>query len=92
MFQVTLLDAFRNEDNCTAWDFVRSVVDAVGTLLVNNIPASTAFSKFAVRLVRPAFQKVGWDPRPTDTHLDKLLRTTLISMVGFLISFWNLVI
>ena len=40
------------------------------------------FAAFAASLVKPAAARVGWDARPDDGHLGKLLRATLVNLLA----------
>jgi hypothetical protein len=44
-------------------------------------PGYSAFLAFGKRAVLNGLSKVGWDPRESDGHTDKLLRTTLIGLL-----------
>lgn len=40
--------------------------------------AYASFSRFASKIVKSAFDKVGWDALPTDGHSQKILRSTIV--------------
>ena len=85
---VDILRGMEDEDSSVVWDAIAMVLSAL-YLLMQSIggPAFDAFVAFGKKFVLSAFQKVSWDGLPTDSHSQKLLRSTVI---GLLDTFaWN---
>jgi aminopeptidase N len=61
--------------------------DVIGKLdaiddLARDAPVRGSFRRYAVQLLRPAFDRVGWDTRADDTNQTVLLRAALIEALG----------
>jgi len=50
--------------------------------LARDAPIRSAFRRYAVQLLRPAFERVGWDARADDNNQTVLLRAALIEALG----------
>jgi len=66
----------------TVWEALGQVLMGLDKILLQSPSLRSHFSQFASRLVKPAAQRVGWNPKDSDGHLGKLLRATLISLLG----------
>jgi len=69
------------EPTLVVWSDVVAKLGAIDDL-ARRAPVRTAFRRYAVHLLRPAFDRVGWDARPQDTNQTVLLRATLIGALG----------
>jgi puromycin-sensitive aminopeptidase len=79
---VNLLRAFENEDNFSVWAAMQGVLLGLNSLMEQvGGDAYTSFKAFGARIVKSAVDKFGWVHRATDDHSDKLLRTTVISLL-----------
>ena len=60
------------------------VIDKLDAIddLARDAPMRSAFRRYAVQLLRPAFERVGWDARPDDNNQTVLLRAALIEALG----------
>ena len=78
---LALVTAYRNESDASVW---RDLAANLGDLdtLVSRAPSRAAFQRFARDLFRPAAQRMGWEARPGEGHLDALLRSTVLSQAG----------
>ena len=77
-----LLKAYRNEDNATVWDVIAMVLSSLNAVLKMNEDLAAKFEVFASSIILPAFEKVGWTPKPEDGHLDKMKRSTLVGLLS----------
>ena len=79
---VDLLRAYDGEDNYTVWSAIDGVLLGL-QLLMEQIggPAFEAFNAFAQRIVRSALHRVGWVGDAGEKHTDKLMRSTVLSLV-----------
>ena len=50
--------------------------------LYNGLPQQTAFREYARGVLRPLFQRVGWDARPGESDNTKILRTDLVAALN----------
>ena len=69
------------ESTLVVWSDVVAKLYAIDDL-ARRAPVRTAFRRHALHLLRPAFDRVGWDARPQDTNQTVLLRATLIGALG----------
>ena len=78
---LSLAAAYENEDDASVWSDLATNLRDVETLIASQ-PYHEAFRSFARDLLRPAAQRIGWEARPGEGHLDALLRSTVLSQVG----------
>jgi aminopeptidase N len=50
--------------------------------LQRNQPGRAAFRAWAIQLVRPQLQRLGWEPKSNEPATDTLLRNSVISLLG----------
>ena len=80
----TLLDltsAYRGEDDATGWRMIADSLHDFETL-VSQEPYLGRFDGYVRDLVRPAGQRVGWEPKANEGHLDALKRSTVLYALG----------
>eukprot|EP01036_Dinobryon_divergens_P046421 gene46421-62085_t len=85
---VDLLRAFDTEDNSTVWSAVDGVLNGLD-LLMEQVggEAYDAFRTFVRKIVRNAFDRVGWSSSSSgvdgveEGHTDKLMRVTILGLV-----------
>jgi hypothetical protein len=73
---------FPHDLRSTVWKALEQVLVGLDKLLITVPAIHKHFAAFASKLVKPAAQKVGWDPRPDDGHLGKILRATFIGLLS----------
>ena len=79
---VNLLRAFVNEDNFSVWGAIQGVLLGLHSLMEQvGGDAYTAYLGFGASIVKRALDTFGWEHKVTDDHSDKLLRTTVISLL-----------
>ncbi len=79
---ITILKAFTDEDNSIVWSAISGVLNALNILLEEiGGEKYTSFLSFAKSCVMNALNRIGWDPKPTDGHTDKLTRSTILGLV-----------
>lgn len=76
-----LANAYRNEEEFAVW------ADLVGSLravdmLVAQESVSEEYRALARDILRPVVRKMGWDPVPGESHLNAMLRNTVIGGLG----------
>ena len=79
---VRILSSFENEDNSTVWSAIEGVLSGLSVLMeeVGGEPLAL-FRAMAARMVKKSLNTTGWEPKPTDGHVEKLLRTTVIDLL-----------
>eukprot|EP00602_Paraphysomonas_sp_CaronLab_P000533 CAMPEP_0185021724 /NCGR_PEP_ID=MMETSP1103-20130426/4412_1 /TAXON_ID=36769 /ORGANISM="Paraphysomonas bandaiensis, Strain Caron Lab Isolate" /LENGTH=825 /DNA_ID=CAMNT_0027553425 /DNA_START=132 /DNA_END=2609 /DNA_ORIENTATION=+ len=79
---VRLLRAFEHEDNFTVWSAIQGVLLGLHAMMEQvGGDAYLSYCSFGTRIVKNALSVLGWEHLPTDDHSDKLLRTTVISLL-----------
>ncbi|KAM8947367.1 puromycin-sensitive aminopeptidase [Pelodytes ibericus] len=76
-----VMEAFVNEPNYTVWNDLSSNLGVLSTLL-----SHTEFHEEIQGFIRDVFspigQRLGWDPKPGEGHLDALLRGLVLGRLG----------
>ena len=70
-----------NEDNAAVWGDIASNLRGLEGLLI-DAPFLEQYRAFARGLFTKIVEKVGWDAKPGEGHLDALLRSTVIGQHG----------
>ena len=78
---LSLAEAYKGEDNSTVWSDLSANLRGLENLLVNE-PYLPKFQSFARGLFQGIVQRVGWDARPGEGHLDSILRGTVLGQMG----------
>nr|XP_058942457.1 puromycin-sensitive aminopeptidase-like [Pocillopora verrucosa] len=76
-----LAEQFSNETNYTVWNDLTSNMSSLSKLL-QNTGFYSSFQAFCVKLYENIAQKVGWDPKVGEGHLDALLRGLVLGCMG----------
>jgi len=76
-----LTSAYRGEDDATAWRMIADSLHDFETL-VSHEPYLERFDGYVRDLLRPAGQRIGWEPSADEGHLDALKRTTVLYALG----------
>ena len=76
-----MLDALNGETNIAVWQDTLSHLKTLDQL-TRGSASRPAFRAFARGLVRPEFERLGWDAKPDESFLDTLLRPRLIAALG----------
>jgi len=75
-----LLRAYENEDNMAVWDAIEQVLGGLSTLLRGEDKLNEQFTKFAARLIKKQAERLGWEDKPGEGHLDNLSRSILVRL------------
>lgn len=78
-----LIDAYRTENNYTVWSSISNSISKLKGIL-SQTEVKTKFNSYGVHLFAPVAEKLGWDSKPNESHLDTLLRSLVL---GKLIAF-----
>ncbi|CAM9875213.1 unnamed protein product, partial [Discosporangium mesarthrocarpum] len=79
---VHLLPAFKNEDNSTVWMAIEGVLVGLDKVLIADEVMHKRFTDMVAKLLAPVAKRVGWNPSRRDGHSGKLLRATVIGLLG----------
>lgn len=77
-----LLAACKDDDSYVVWSMVADVLKALGKLLLDDDELHGLFDKFAESVLAGAAVRCGWDPKASDGHLGKMLRSVLVGLQG----------
>ena len=78
---LSLAEAYVNEDDSSVWNDLSANLRGMESLLFEEA-CLPQFERFARGLFQRIVQRVGWDARPGEGHLDSLLRSTVLSQIG----------
>lgn len=78
-----LIQAYQNENNYTVWASITNCLVKL-QILISHTEYKNAFDDYACKLYLPIAEKLGWDAKPNESHLDTLLRSLVL---GRLVSF-----
>lgn len=73
-----LIDAYRNEDNFTVWS---SIVTSLSKLknILSHTDLTDKFNAYGISIFAPLAEKLGWESKPNENHLETLLRSLILS-------------
>ena len=78
---LTLLEAYRDEDDASVWGDLSSNLSELDSLLTEE-PYHGKFQALALAAVQPTGRRVGWDARDGEGHLDSLKRAIVLGALG----------
>lgn len=75
-----LMLSMTNEDNYTVWSSISNVIEKLAILL-SNVEGDTQqlFKQYNQIILNNISKKLGWTPQPKESHLDKMLRSLVIT-------------
>lgn len=76
-----LMEAYVEEDNYTVWNSINSCLGKLNQLL-SHTDLQPLLHIYGRRLLARIFSKLGWDPKPDESHLATLLRSTVIDRLA----------
>ena len=76
-----LAGSYSGETDASVWSDLASNLRDIEQLIAGE-PVHPAYQRFGRELFGPAARRAGWTPRPTDGHLDSLLRSTVLGQSG----------
>ncbi|XP_021928261.1 puromycin-sensitive aminopeptidase isoform X3 [Zootermopsis nevadensis] len=77
-----LMEAFSDEDNFTVWCSINNCLSKL-SILLSHTEYEDLFKAYGRRLMQGVAARLGWDPRPDESHLDTLLRSLVIGRLGW---------
>jgi len=76
-----ILSYYSKENDASVWSDIASNIEYFSNVLENS-SLYPKFKTFINNIVTPSANRIGWDPKPDETHLDSLLRSTLLNLLG----------
>lgn len=73
-----LIEAYRNETNYTVWSSITNSLIKLQTLL-SHTEVYKQFNEYSIRLYAPIADRLGWDCKSGESHLDTLLRSLVLN-------------
>jgi puromycin-sensitive aminopeptidase len=73
-----LIDAYRNEDNFTVWSSICTSLSKLKNIL-SHTDLTEKFNSYGVSIFAPLAEKLGWETKPNENHLETLLRSLILS-------------
>ena len=78
---LSLAESYQQETDASVWsDLGTNLREIEG--LISEEPYVESYRAFGRRLFGPAAARSGWEARPSEGHLDSLLRSTVLSQAG----------
>ncbi len=78
---LTLAGVYQQESDASVWSDLATNLREIESL-ISDEPYLESYRAFGRQLFGPAAQRSGWDARPSEGHLDSLLRSTVLSQAG----------
>ena len=78
---LTIAEAYRSEDNAPVCADLSSNLGGLDNLLSDEAYYGN-FQAFSRSIFQQVAARIGWDAKPDETHMDALLRSTVLSHVG----------
>ncbi len=79
---IGLLPAYSSERSSVVWEQLEQVIKSIDKLTQGTPDINECFCKMVRRLIEPCAKEMGWDPKPSDGHLGKMLRGTMIRLLS----------
>ncbi len=78
---LSLADSARNDTSLPVWEQLTSTLQSIDQLQVDQ-PGREAFQAYGRALLRPTYERLGWETKPGEPENDALLRSTVIELLG----------
>jgi aminopeptidase N len=76
-----LVETLRGDDGLALWEQITTALSYIDWLYIGS-KDRPAFQTYARSLLRPVFDRLGWDPKPGEEAARGLLRVNLITTLG----------
>jgi len=76
-----LLVAYADEDNCVVWDIIANIVGSIRAVMDND-ELREALKPYVRQLTAKQLARLGWKIKPSESHLDSLLRPTILGLAA----------
>ncbi|OYX42295.1 hypothetical protein B7Y94_03755 [Candidatus Saccharibacteria bacterium 32-49-12] len=75
------LISYRGETSDAVWNVISLVLHDLRKYVEDDDPSDDRLRRLAADLARPVYQSLGWNSQPNESDADKLLRSTVISLM-----------
>jgi hypothetical protein len=79
---LAFLEGFTAETNFLVWSQILGSLGTIKSVFSDQSEISESLKKFALQLISPAVEKIGWESSPSDDFLTSRLRALLILTAG----------
>jgi len=79
---IKLLSNYTDEDDYIVWSGIADILGGLDSITSDDEAMSKNFKHFGSKIVLGLYKKVGWESKPTDGHLDVLLRGMMIGLLS----------
>ena len=79
---IKLLSSYTDEDSYIVWCGIADILGGLEAVLSDDPTMSKQFKDFGGKIVLGLYNKVGWEAKATDGHLDVLLRGMMIGLLS----------
>lgn len=80
---IDLLKCMDDEDEAIVWSALATVLGGLNLLMESISPElHAAFKALGRKIVLPALNTLGWEPKKTDGHTDRLMRTAVLNLLS----------
>jgi aminopeptidase N len=77
-----LLKAYADEDSTVVWDIIAGATHSV-RVVMNDDTIRTGMKPYVRELVHKQRERLGWEENESDSHFDRLLRPTILSLASY---------
>lgn len=77
------MQAFRSEENFTVWSSIVNSLKKIG-VLISHLDYEDSFQAYGRHLMRDITDKLSWDSKSDESHLDTLLRPLILGRMAAL--------
>lgn len=78
---LTTLKNYKHEDNSAVWDIIASNLGSI-RFIMDDESLREAMKPYTQILVSEQLSRLGWQQKPGESHFDKLLRPTILSLAS----------
>lgn len=76
-----MMEPFTGEDNYTVWSSINNCLLKL-SLLLSHTDLESDLKRYTRKLMTPIYQRLGWESKNNESHLDTLLRSLIIGSLA----------
>jgi aminopeptidase N len=77
-----LLEAYADEDSAVVWDIISGSIGNIRTVMDDD-RVRAGLKPFVRDLTARQLERLGWEEQPNDSHFDRLLRPSILSLSAY---------
>lgn len=77
-----LLEAYADESSSVVWDVIAANIGSI-RLVMDDDQLRADLKRYLQKLTATQVKRLGWQPRPSDSHFDVLLRPTILGLASY---------